>query len=189
MNYIDIIIIFLIILGLYKGFKLGLIEQIYSLFILFISFYLSIKFHKKLLLFYLDKYNQIFFRYGIKKEVFNIISFFLTLLIIIIIIFIIKKIIEYGFHFFYIYWINKVLGSFLGGLKYFFYISIFIFFLYKIDRYKLFKFNILRQSYLFNKIIDINFYMYFNIINSLNALKFFYLKKILKKILSIFYFI
>jgi len=110
MNLIDLLIIGFICFGVIKGFKNGLIIEVFSFSGLFISFVLSTNLDNLLS-------NEILRFLNINYEILNIVSFvFLFIVIQSLIVYFAKgftklaKIVYLGF-------LNSFLGSFFGGLK------------------------------------------------------------------------
>lgn len=110
MNLIDLIIIGFICFGVIKGFKNGLIIEVFSFLGLFITFFLSTNLDNLLS-------NEILKFVNINNEILNIVSFvFLFIVIQSLIVYFAKgftkiaKIVYLGF-------LNSILGSIFGGLK------------------------------------------------------------------------
>jgi membrane protein required for colicin V production len=110
MNLVDLIIIGFICFGLIKGFKNGLIIEVFSFLGLFITFFLSTNLDNLLS-------NEILKFVNINNEILNIVSFvFLFIVIQSLIVYFAKgftkiaKIVYLGF-------LNSFLGSVFGGLK------------------------------------------------------------------------
>jgi membrane protein required for colicin V production len=110
MNLVDLIIIGFICFGLIKGFKNGLIIEVFSFLGLFITFFLSTNLDNLLS-------NEILKFVNINNEILNIVSFvFLFIVIQSLIVYFAKgftkiaKIVYLGF-------LNSILGSIFGGLK------------------------------------------------------------------------
>lgn len=110
MNLVDLIIIGFICFGVIKGFKNGLIIEVFSFLGLFITFFLSTNLDNLLS-------NEILKFVNINNEILNIISFvFLFIVIQSLIVYFAKgftkiaKIVYLGF-------LNSILGSIFGGLK------------------------------------------------------------------------
>ncbi|WP_185857556.1 CvpA family protein [Blattabacterium cuenoti] len=159
---LDIIIIILILYGGYRGYKKGLISQLFIFMIFFIlilkGFYIF-NFFKEILSKYKEP-NQLII-YSI------IISFFS----IIIIAFIIKKIIEFIMIITWMKPIDRLGGGILGMMKYFFYLSICILFLKEANKkIDLFPYNFLNNS--FEKGFQFIFYQKGSLFNKLKELYF-----------------
>ena len=110
MNLVDLIIIGFICFGVIKGFKNGLIIEVFSFLGLFITFFLSTNLDNLLS-------NEILKFVNINNEILNIVSFvFLFIVIQSLIVYFAKgftkiaKIVYLGF-------LNSILGSVFGGLK------------------------------------------------------------------------
>lgn len=110
MNLVDLIIIGFICFGVIKGFKNGLIIEVFSFLGLFITFFLSTNLDNLLS-------NEILKFVNINNEILNIVSFvFLFIVIQSLIVYFAKgftkiaKIVYLGF-------LNSILGSIFGGLK------------------------------------------------------------------------
>ena len=110
MNLVDLIIIGSICFGVIKGFKNGLIIEVFSFLGLFITFFLSTNLDNLLS-------NEILKFVNINNEILNIVSFvFLFIVIQSLILYFAKgftkiaKIVYLGF-------LNSILGSVFGGLK------------------------------------------------------------------------
>lgn len=110
MNLVDLIIIGFICFGVIKGFKNGLIIEVFSFLGLFITFFLSTNLDNLLS-------NEIMKFVNINNEILNIVSFvFLFIVIQSLIVYFAKgftkiaKIVYLGF-------LNSILGSVFGGLK------------------------------------------------------------------------
>ena len=110
MNLVDLIIIGFIFFGVIKGFKNGLIIEVFSFLGLFITFFLSTNLDNLLS-------NEILKFVNINNEILNIVSFvFLFIVIQSLIVYFAKgftkiaKIVYLGF-------LNSILGSIFGGLK------------------------------------------------------------------------
>ncbi|WP_185856412.1 CvpA family protein [Blattabacterium cuenoti] len=120
----DIIIIIIVLYGGYKGFRKGFLSQLFLFMIFFILIYKGIE------LFHFSS-NLLIKKVHIKNEepFLTIYSLIISFLILAFIAFVTKKIIKF---FLIITWINPIdkwLGGILGMIKYFFYLSICLFFL------------------------------------------------------------
>lgn len=155
MNWIDIIISIIMFIGLYKGYKYGLIKQLYSFIAWILYFILTIKLYSLIL-----KNITLIFSFKLLRIISFITSFFLILLII----YIIRFLFILCINNILIYKIDNILGSIFGIVKSYIYISIFIFVLYKTNNYFFnLSLNLLQKSVLFKEISCINIFIYNNI--------------------------
>lgn len=151
MNLIDLLIIGFICFGVIKGFKNGLIIEVFSFSGLFISFVLSTNLDNLLS-------NEILRFLNINYEILNIVSFvFLFIVIQSLIVYFAKgftklaKIVYLGF-------LNSFLGSFFGGLK----ILLILLILVKI----IFSFNLVSSGLIIESEIIMNLHILSEIIFS-----------------------
>lgn len=153
MNWIDIIISFIMFIGLYTGYNSGFVKQLYSLIAWILYFGLTIKFSYLIL-----KNISLISNFKHLRIISFIISFFLVLCII----HIIQYLLSLYLHNILIYKIDNLLGAIFGMIKSYIYISILLFCLYKTNNY-LMTFKLLQKSVLFQEISCINIYIYNNI--------------------------
>ncbi|AER40420.1 MAG: CvpA family protein [Flavobacteriales bacterium] len=139
----DIIILIIVIYGGYKGYRKGLLSQLFVFMIFFMLIYKGID------LFHL--FSEILpKKVNIRKEkpfstVFSLIILFFF---IIIIAFFTKKIIEFIFRITWINPLDKWLGGLLGLIKYFFYLSICILLLKEAnEKINLIPYNFFQNSF------------------------------------------
>ncbi|WP_185859551.1 CvpA family protein [Blattabacterium cuenoti] len=160
----DIIIIILVLYGGYQGYQKGLISQffVFMIFIIFI--------YKGAYVFDLVKKVNLVSK---KSYFFGISSIIFSFLSIIFLAFLAKKIIEFIMMITWMKPVDRLCGGILGMIKYFFYISICLFFLkeanQKVDIIpysffqnsfeKEFQFFFSRKGYLFNKLKELYFYL------------------------------
>ena len=149
MNLVDLIIIGFICFGVIKGFKNGLIIEVFSFLGLFITFFLSTNLDNLLS-------NEIMKFVNINNEILNIVSFvFLFIVIQSLIVYFAKgftklaKIVYLGF-------LNSFLGSVFGGLK----ILLILLILVKI----IFSFNLVSSSLIIESEIIMNLHILSEII-------------------------
>lgn len=140
-------------IGLYQGYNYGLIKQLYSFIAWILYFLLTIKISSLIL-----KTISLLF----KSKNLRIISFIISFFLVILIIHIIKFIFFLFIKNISIYKIDNILGAIFGITKSYFYISIFIFFLFKIN-FNNISLILLHKSILFKEISCINIYIYKNI--------------------------
>ncbi|WP_185872448.1 CvpA family protein [Blattabacterium cuenoti] len=165
MLILDIIIIILVLNGGYHGYKKGLIYQFFVFMIFLIFIYKGIiifDFIKKINVVVVNKESYFFI-------ISSIIIFFLS---IIFLSFLSKKIIELIMIITWMKPIDKFLGGILGMIKYFFWISICLFFLKEVNKKiniipysffqnsfeKEFQFFFSKKGYLFYKLKELYFY-------------------------------
>ncbi|WP_185866246.1 CvpA family protein [Blattabacterium cuenoti] len=162
----DIIIIILVFYGGYQGYQKGLISQFFVFMIFIIIIYKGIyvfDFVKKVNVVIVSKESYFFVIFSLIFSFFSII--FLA--------FLAKKIIEFIMMITWMKPVDRLFGGILGMIKYFFYISICLFFLkeanQKVDIIpynffqnsfeKEFQFLFSRKGYLFNKLKELYFYL------------------------------
>lgn len=155
MNWIDIIISFIMFIGLYNGYNYGLIKQLYSFIACILYFGLTVKISSLI-------FKNFLLIFNIKNL--RIISFIISFFLIILFIQIIKILFSLYIKNISIYKIDNILGAIFGLTKSYIYISIFIFFLYKTNNYFYnISLNLLQKSILFKEISCINIYIYNNL--------------------------
>jgi len=116
LNYIDIFIVCLILLGFFRGFSKGLIIELSSFIAIILGVYGSIKFSEITLSFINNTFsNQL---ESIDENYLKIFSFAFTFIIIIISISLIARFFTKVIKILLLGWINKILGGLFGSLKY-----------------------------------------------------------------------
>lgn len=166
MMMLDIIIIILVLYGGYHGYQKGLISQLFIFMIFFMlifkGFYIF-GFIKEIL----KEINVV----NKKSYIFVIYSIIISLFSIIFIAFITKKIIEFIMIITWMKPIDRLGGGILGMIKYFFYLSICLFFLKEANKkIDLFPYNFLQNS--FEKEFQFFFYQKGSLLNKLKELYF-----------------
>ena len=109
MNYVDIFIVCLILLGFYRGFSKGLIIELSSFLAIVLGVYGSIKFSEITFSSQLESIDESYLK---------IFSFAFTFIIIIISISLLARFLTKIIKILLLGWINKVLGGLFGSLKY-----------------------------------------------------------------------
>jgi len=117
MNFIDIVIVIILLWGAYKGFTSGLVISIATFVALLLGIYGAIKF---------SDYCAVFLssHFTITSQYLKIISFAVTFIIIIILVHLIARLIDKFLSAVALGFANKLLGTVFGILKYIFIISI-----------------------------------------------------------------
>ncbi len=110
MNYVDVVILGFIVYGAYKGFSKGFIIEIASLFALVFGLIGAILFSSPA-----NAFLKEYFPY---QNLPSIIAFILTFIVIIIIINIIARFLTKVIKMGALGGVNKILGAFIGGLKF-----------------------------------------------------------------------
>ena len=153
MNYIDFILIVIIIWGAFNGFKKGLINELASI----IGLILAIFFAKNYYLFLNKKLYDLFESESDFISILSvIIIFFLTILIVKIIAKFLTKIIKFVF----LGLVNKIIGSLFGILKSFLVLAILIFIFSKLNEVvNIVEKEKLHQSIVYSKIEKTSFYL------------------------------
>ena len=153
MNYIDFILIVIIIWGAFNGFKKGLINELASI----ISLVLAIFFANNYYLFLNKKLYNLFESESDFISILSvIIIFFLTILIVKIIAKFLTKIIKFVF----LGLVNKIIGSLFGILKSFLVLAILIFIFSKLNEVvNIVEKEKLHQSIVYSKIEKTSFYL------------------------------
>ncbi len=163
MFILDLIIFFLILFSGINGYKKGFIYQFFIPSFLIISIYNGkniFKFIKKIL----QKY---FFLFKKDTDCLIFYSLIITFLCIILYSILVKKIINYFLNILYLQEFDKIMGALLNMIKYFIYISIYLFFIKMINEKffiipdnllknsfeKIFKFFFIKEKILLNKIM------------------------------------
>ena len=101
MNWLDYVLLFILVFSLYSGFRQGLVKQVVGLASFFIAFYVSLRWHW-LLRSYLDRYlklDEVFAVFGAENPaalwlmdvIINIITFLILMLLISLILAVITK--------------------------------------------------------------------------------------------------
>ncbi len=116
MNYVDIFIVCLILLGFYRGFSKGLIIELSSFLAIVLGVYGSIKFSEITLNFINSAFSSQL--ESIDESYLKIFSFAFTFIIIIISISLLARFLTKIIKILLLGWINKVLGGLFGSLKY-----------------------------------------------------------------------
>ncbi|WP_185878675.1 CvpA family protein [Blattabacterium cuenoti] len=135
----DIIIIIIVLYGAYKGYRKGLLSQLFVFMICFFFLYKGIhvfNFFSEVLL---KRYSQ-------EEPFLTGFSLIISFFFIIFIAFLTKKIIEIILKITWIKPFDKGFGGFLGLIKYFFYLSIWIFFLKEANK----KINLIPYNFFSN---------------------------------------
>lgn len=127
MNWLDYVLLFILVLSLYNGFRQGLVKQVVGLASFFIAFYLSLRWHG-LLRSYLDRYlklEEVFAVFGTENPaslwlmdvILNIISFLILILLISLILAVITKRLSILNHIPLIGPLNALSGAATGLIK------------------------------------------------------------------------
>jgi membrane protein required for colicin V production len=127
MNYIDIILIIILLWGAWKGFSNGLIISVASFLAILIGVWGAIKF---------SDYSAVFLtsHFTITTKYLKIVSFAVTFIIIIILVHLLARLLDKFISSIALGLVNKLLGAVFGILKYFFILSIFLIILNNIDK-------------------------------------------------------
>lgn len=127
MGTLDIILIIPIVYGFYKGYKKGLVFSFISLISVVLGIFLSIKFSSVL---------EVYIRNEqlVAEKYVSIISFVIMFLGTILILNLIGKILEKILKTVHLESINKILGGVFGLIKFFFILSVLIFFMERVDQ-------------------------------------------------------
>ena len=154
MNFIDIIIIVLLLWGAWKGFSNGLIISVASFLAILLGIWGAIKF---------SDYSATFLssHFTITSKYLKIISFAITFIIIIILVHLVARLIDKLLSAVALGFINKMSGAVFGILKYCFIISIFLIILANIDKKIHFiPENIKNNSLFYKQMTDVSMKIY-----------------------------
>lgn len=155
MNWIDLLIFIILLIGMYQGYQIGLIGQIASISTWVLGLYSSFKF-----LNLVSKY----FKEWIDQKYLMMFSFFIIFFCIAIFIFFIKKFIELGLKIIWMYYFNKIIGAFFGIIKFLLYLLLSIFLLQKLNKYlNIISNKTLEKSLFLKEIISLNTFLYIRI--------------------------
>ncbi|WP_185862925.1 CvpA family protein [Blattabacterium cuenoti] len=135
----DIIILIIVLYGAYKGYRKGLLSQLFVFMICFFFLYKGIDVFHFLSEEFLKKYSK-------KEPFFTGVTIISSFFFIIFIAFFTKKIIELILTITWTKPFDKVFGGLLGLIKYFFYLSIWIFFLKEANK----KINLIPYNFFSN---------------------------------------
>ena len=172
MNYFDIFIVCLILLGSYRGFSKGLINELSSVFALILGVYGSLKFSDLTLTFV--NINFAAQLESINDSYLKIFSFAFTFVIIIFSVSLLAKLLTKIAKVMFLGFVNKLLGGVFGGVKYVLIISFCLVFFENINS----EFSVVDQTALeklifYNPTLEIGEYL-LNIIDySKNSINFF----------------
>lgn len=122
MNWIDITIAAALLMGLCRGYKMGFIRQLASVFTWIFGFYGAMRF-STLVSTQLSRW--------VGEKYLAIVSFVVVFLLIAIIVYLMRKSMEWGFRIVWMYRFNRILGACFGLLKSLLYVSASVFFLTK----------------------------------------------------------
>ncbi len=110
MNFIDIIIVLIIIWFAYRGLKNGLINELTGIVAIFLGIIMAIMFSKTV--------TDLFIKYNLSdSEYVPIISFTIILIVVIILTFIVSGIVAKFIKIIRLDWLNKIAGLVFGALK------------------------------------------------------------------------
>ena len=131
MNYLDIFIVCLILLGSYRGFSKGLINELSSVFALILGVYGSLKFSDLTLTFVNTNFTVQL--ESINDSYLKIFSFAFTFVIIIFSVSLLAKLLTKIAKVMFLGFVNKLLGGVVGGIKYVLIISFYLVFFENIN--------------------------------------------------------
>lgn len=112
-----------LLMGLYRGYRMGLIRQLTSIVTWIFGFYGAVRFSALVS-------TQL--HHWVIQKYLSAASFVVTFLLIAIIVYLMRKSMEWGFRIVCMYQVNRILGACFGLLKSLLYVSVSVFFLFKL---------------------------------------------------------
>lgn len=159
MNWIDIFISLPILIGVYKGYKRGVLLQASRIFIWVFGLYISKVFCEKTANF-LKKFHFVDSNY------LSISAIILNFLILILGVYLIRKLAEKILKVLWLNQINRLIGALIGGIKAFILVGIVVFILEFISQYLSLEWkNKIRSSIFFQTTLDLTKFIYRAIFN------------------------
>lgn len=119
MQIIDFILIIFLLLGLYAGYRQGFVAQIFSIIGLIVGFMVAKQF-------YIELTSQFLKPYIDSEAISNVISFSVIWLVVTILTGLVGNLFSGLLDKISLGWLNRLIGSIIGGLKYLFLLSLII---------------------------------------------------------------
>ncbi|XOD69192.1 MAG: CvpA family protein [Flavobacteriales bacterium AspAUS03] len=157
MNWIDALIAMPLLMGLSRGYRMGLLQQLASIVTWIFGLYGSIWF-SALVSTQLGQWQLI------NEKYLTTASFTISFFMIVAAIYLLRKLIEWGLMLTWMYQFNRILGAIFGLLKSLLFISVSIFLFHEINkRFSVISHQILTGSVLFEKVSTLNTSLYSNL--------------------------
>ncbi|XCI75280.1 MAG: CvpA family protein [Flavobacteriales bacterium] len=154
MNWIDTLITIYLLMGSYRGYRMGLLQQLASIVTLIFGLYGSMRFSTLVS-------TQLGQCQLINKKHLTAASFAISFLMIVAAVYILRKSIEWGLRFTFMYQLNRILGAAFGLLKSLLFISVSVFLFHEINKkFDVISSQLLIDSVLFEKVTTLNTSLY-----------------------------
>lgn len=152
MNCIDALIAMPLLMGLYRGYRMGFLRQLATIVIWILGLYGSVRYSPSV---------SMHLRPWISEKYLTSSSFVVTFFLITAAVYLIRKSMEWGLRAMWMYQFNRILGAFFGLLKSLFFVSVSVFLFHEINKgLGVVSPKLLAESTFFMEVMDLNDYLY-----------------------------